>query len=111
VFIRVNPPAQPVQPAQWNLCCLYSIGVKCELLRIARLFNRDEIFVALISTGCPNLPNEIFIALISSGRSLFNWSVLHTPGKIMSFATLNLTTLCLKSHFDPQMGRLRLKIA
>jgi hypothetical protein len=59
-----NQPAQPAQPAQWNRSCLYSIGVKCltneisvapissgRALGIARLFNRDEISVALISSG------------------------------------------------------------
>jgi hypothetical protein len=52
-----------------------------------------------VSIRLPNLPNEIFVALISSGRSLFSWSVLHTHGKIRSFATLNLAILFLKEPF------------
>ena len=46
-------PAQPVQPAQWNLCCLYFIGVKCVLSEIRRLFNRDGIFLSHSIGACP----------------------------------------------------------
>ena len=57
-------PAQPVQPAQWNRCCPYSIGVKC----LPR-----EISVALISLGGANRNLE---PILSKMKSLFHLSLL-----------------------------------
>ena len=45
-------PAQPVQLNVYPVKSLLHLFLWGELLGVARLFNRDEIVVALISTGC-----------------------------------------------------------
>ena len=55
--ISVALPAQLVQPAQWNLCCLYSIGIKrgaclTGMKSLLTLFHQDsekEVYISLPS--------------------------------------------------------------
>ena len=56
----ISAPAQPVLPAQpvqlnvYPVKSLLHLFLWGALLKIRFLFNRDEIVVSLISSGCPN---------------------------------------------------------
>jgi hypothetical protein len=62
VSIFLNLPAPPAQPVQLNVYpvkSLLHLFLWGELLGIARLFNRDEIFVAFISSGLNISKNSV----------------------------------------------------